>query len=168
MKHRVLSRRALLSGLGGASIALPWLEAMAPIKNAQGAAGKAPLRFVVYITSDGVSPERFWPRLPGEAMFPVDKATSDNWYSGCGSSPGCKATPAADSTDSTFALGLEPLSRHRKDLLIVEGLDASGGPGHDQWPSMLTGRKGRGTGISLDQAIANKIAGSRGAIGEQL
>ncbi len=157
MKHRVLSRRALLSGLGGASIALPWLEAMAPIKNAQGAAAKPPLRFVVYITSDGVHPQHFWPRLPGEAMYPQDKTPTPNFYSGC--STGCGPTPAADSTDFTFAPGLAPLSRHKKDLLIVEGLDGSGGPGHDQWPSVLTGRSGRGTGISLDQAIANHIAG---------
>ncbi len=158
MKHRSLSRRSLLTGLAGTSLALPWLEAMLPIRDAHGQAAKPPLRFVVYISSDGVFPQRFWPRLPGEPMYPLDKTPTPDFMSGCGQGK-CAATQAADSSDFVFAPGLEPLARHRKDLLIVEGLDASGGPGHDQWPSMLTGRSGRGTGISLDQAIANHIAG---------
>ncbi len=165
MKHRMLPRRSLLTGLAGTSIALPWLEAMLPIKRAQGAASKPPLRFVAYVTINGVFPERFWPRLPGEAMYPLDKISTQGFYSGCArdrvpnSPPPCAAVPGADSTDFLFSPGLAPLSRHRKDLLIVEGLDASGGVGHDQWPSVLTGRAGRATGISLDQAIANHIAG---------
>ncbi len=150
MKRGTLSRRSLLTGLAGTSIALPWLEAMLPIKNAHGQAAKPPLRFVAFITTDGVFPQRFWPRLPGEAMYPLDKSPTPGFFSG---------TQAVDSSDFVFAPGLEPLARHRKDLLIVEGLDASGGPGHDQWPSVLTGRSGRSTGISLDQAIANHIAG---------
>ena len=59
MKHRTLSRRSLLNGLAGTSIALPWLEAMLPIKSAQGQAAKPPLRFVAFITTDGVFPQRF-------------------------------------------------------------------------------------------------------------
>ncbi len=150
MKSRILSRRSLLTGLAGTSIALPWLEAMLPIRSAHGQATKPPLRFVAFLTTDGVYPQRFWPKLPGEAMYPLDKAPTPTFFSG---------PQAVDSTDFVFAPSLEPLSRHRKDLLIVEGLDASGGPGHDQWPSVLTGRSGRLTGISLDQAIANHIAG---------
>jgi hypothetical protein len=158
MKSRTLSRRSVLTGLAGTSIALPWLEAMLPIKSAQGQAAKPPLRFVAFITTDGVFPQRFWPRLPGEAMYPLDKTPTPGFYSGCAQG-GCASVPGADSTDFIFAPGLEPLARHRDDLLIIEGLDASGGPGHDQWPSILTGRTGRNTGISLDQAIANQIAG---------
>ncbi len=150
MKFRSLSRRSLLTGLAGTSLALPWLEAMLPIKNAHGQAAKPPLRFVAFITTNGVFPQRYWPRLPGEAMYPLDKTPTRDFFSG---------VQAADSTDYLFAPSLKPLSRHRKDLLIVEGLDASGGPGHDQWPSVLTGRTGRNKGISLDQAIANHIAG---------
>jgi len=163
MKSHRLSRRALLSGALGTSIALPWLEAMLPIRNAHGAAEKPPLRFVALLTCGGIFPERFWPRLPGEALYPMNLPPKQAYLGGAGSCNDdnltCATVPATDSTDYVFSPGLEPLARHRKDLLIVEGLDAAGGPGHDQWPSMLTGRKGRGTGISLDQAIANHISG---------
>jgi hypothetical protein len=153
---RKLPRRAFLSGVAGSTIALPWLEAMGPVKNAHGQAGKPPLRFVAFVTSEGVFPERFWPRLTGEPMFPLDKPPSQDYLGG---KLADETVQAADSTDYIFSPGLEPLARHRQDLLIIEGLDSSGGPGHDQWPSVLTGRSGRATGISLDQAIANHIAG---------
>ncbi len=164
MRNCQLSRRTLLTGAAGSALALPWLEAMLPIKNARGAAGKPPLRFIAFVTSGGYFPERFWPRLPGEAFYPLDKPPNEGYIGGATGGDGRDLTKSSvkftDSTDFLFAPGLEPLSRHRKDLLIVEGLDSSGGPGHDQWNSVLSGRKDRVAGISLDQAIANQIAGN--------
>ncbi len=163
MKTLALSRRALLTALAGTSVALPWLEAMLPIKSARGATGKPPLRFVALVTCNGIFPERFWPRLRGEPLYPLDQPPKQAYLGGageCNQDLTCTTVKAVDTTDFVFSPGLEPLARHKQDLLIVEGLDAAGGPGHDQWPSMLTGRTGRAAGISLDQAIANHISGN--------
>jgi hypothetical protein len=59
---RPISRRAILRGAGGAAIALPWLEAMAPGR-AQAATGPVK-RFVVMFSADGTIPSA-WTPTPG-------------------------------------------------------------------------------------------------------
>lgn len=62
-----LSRRAVLRGLVGglgASVALPWLEAMLP-RGAAAADGPWPSRFGVWFFGNGVRPERWVPTTTG-------------------------------------------------------------------------------------------------------
>jgi hypothetical protein len=58
-----LSRRAVLRGLG-ASVALPWLEVMAPRALAQ---GKGPLRFAVVYAPNGIRMDTYRPKAAGAA-----------------------------------------------------------------------------------------------------
>jgi hypothetical protein len=63
MKHPRLTRRTLLRGAAGISIALPFLEAMRPgIGRAQGA---GPKRFGVFFMPDGVNPSTWEPKGDG-------------------------------------------------------------------------------------------------------
>ncbi|MDX2020118.1 MAG: DUF1552 domain-containing protein [Deltaproteobacteria bacterium] len=59
MKPFRLSRRTVLRGAGGVAIALPWLEAMAPTKNAYAA---GPKRLVVFFTPNGTIYENWKPK----------------------------------------------------------------------------------------------------------
>lgn len=76
--------------------------------------------------------------------------------------------PSGTETDFTFPAGsiLEPLARHRDNLLVLEGLDFVDADNHD--PGMATMLTGAGTaqsttqGMSLDQFVASKLGtGSR-------
>ncbi len=60
MKPFRLDRRTLLRGAGSVAIALPWLEAMSPVK-ASRAAGPAAKRFVGVFTPGGTTPDKFKP-----------------------------------------------------------------------------------------------------------
>ena len=60
--NRPLSRRTILRGAGGAAIALPWLEAMAP-RRALAAAAPA-RRFIVMFSPNGTIPSA-WTPTPG-------------------------------------------------------------------------------------------------------
>ncbi len=62
-----LKRRALLRGLGGVAVGLPWLEVMnTPASQAQPAA--SPKRFVVFYTPNGTNDlAAFMPNQPGKA-----------------------------------------------------------------------------------------------------
>lgn len=59
---------------------------------------------------------------------------------------------------------LEPLARHRDDLLILDGIDFMTGNNHEGgMAAMLTNRGGDGTqtrGMSLDQYVAGQIGGA--------
>ncbi|MGK4007163.1 DUF1552 domain-containing protein [Sorangium sp. So ce1036] len=156
MKPFRLSRRAVLRGLGGAALALPFLEAMgcsrqhAPASEETGRAGfgvEFPKRFVVLYTPNGTVPPDFWPSSStlrnGEELSPI----------------------------------LAPLKDHNEDLLVlgnVSALSALVGPGdaHQKGTGQcLTARAmqegdfpgdaglscGWADGISLDQEIANHI-----------
>lgn len=157
-----LSRRALLRGAAGTALALPWLEAMQP--HAHAAASQAPKRIVVFLTANGVFPERWWPTPSGETPYPLDKPPAAYYLSGisggCANSPSCATVAALDTRQFTMSPTLEPLTSHRDDLLILEGIDPSGPGGHAQWGSALTGRLEQPGGTSLDQVIAEQIAGS--------
>ncbi len=63
MNHRRLTRRTLLRGAAGVSIALPFLEAMRPrLSHAQSA---GPKRFGVFFMPDGVNPSTWEPQGEG-------------------------------------------------------------------------------------------------------
>ncbi len=138
----LLSRRTVLKGLG-ASIALPWLEAMGPLKafaNQSPGGNRVPRRMAfVYV--------------------PNGKNMAD-W------------TPSADGTEFTLPRILEPLSEVREYLNVLTGLTADkarpngDGPGDHAraMGAFLTGaqpRKTDGTdiraGVSVDQVAASRI-----------
>lgn len=144
-----LTRRAALRGVGGACLALPFLEIMGGCDPRPGPARKfrdgAPKRFVIFWTPNGTRLED-WRPTGNENAF----------------------------TLSTILAALEP---HKQDILIVDGLDAMSaykGPGdaHQKGTGQsLTctqlqegGFPGDGglsagwaDGISVDQAIADAI-----------
>jgi hypothetical protein len=144
-----LSRRALLRGAGGVAISLPLLEAM------EARAATAPKRFIVFASPEGCY------KLPYSAWIPSN-------------------------TSSGLALSpiLAPLERHKDKLLVIGGLDVEaayrtplgelGGlaiEGHQSGPpTVLTGAPFiydgitdqsnlEGGGISIDQQIADSLAG---------
>ena len=71
---RPLSRRTVLRGLGGAAIALPWLEALAP-RRASADAPPAPKRFIVMFSANGTLPPR-WVPSGGETDFTLSPILS--------------------------------------------------------------------------------------------
>lgn len=119
-----LSRRAVLRGMGGAVIALPFLDAMVGTGRRARAAGgtEFPKRFVVWYTPNGTVPKNFWPK---------------------------QGASGAD-TDFTLSPILKPLERHQSDLLVLGGIDmlsSLNGPGDAH-------QKGTGhclTGIELQE-----------------
>jgi Protein of unknown function (DUF1552) len=143
-----LSRRAVLRGLGGTVVALPFLDAMVGIgRRAEAQALEFPKRFVVWYTPNGTVPKNFWPVRNG----------SDSQF--------------------TLSPILEPLADHQSDLLVLEKIDllaSLNGPGdaHQKGTgTCLTGIElqegdfagdagesaGWADGISIDQHIANHI-----------
>ncbi|MCA9538114.1 MAG: DUF1552 domain-containing protein [Myxococcales bacterium] len=145
--RKPISRRAVLRGLGGAAMALPFLEAMRPAPARAQGVGGFPKRFLLMYTPNGTVPANFW--------------------------------PTGGETDFVLSPILEPLARHREDLLIVGGLDllaSLDGPGdaHQKGTgTCLTGvplqegdfpgdagqSAGWANNISIDQEIARHFAG---------
>lgn len=140
MNRGRLDRRALLGG-AAATLALPWLEALAPRR--AHAAG-VPRRFIVFFTPGGAVPEDFW--------------------------------PSGSETTFTLPAILAPMEPWRKQLLLVDGVEmqamttGSGSEHQKGMGALLTGRSlptgtfsffggpaGFPQGISIDQAIANKV-----------
>ncbi len=139
---RPIARRTILKGLG-ATVALPWLEAMGPVASwaDEKAGGKtAPNRMAfIYVPN-------------GQNMA--------DW------------TPKADGTDFDLPPILETLKDFRNDLLVLTGLTADkarahgdGGGDHARaLGSFLTGAQPRKTdgsdiraGVSVDQVAAARI-----------
>lgn len=147
MIRKPLSRRALLSGAGGIAIGLPMLEAMLPPSLHAAPAGK---RFISFFSGCGVVPETF---------FPIG-------------------------TETNFVLpaSLKPLDKLKARLMFFDGIINNSGNdpqygGHQgSHVGMISGapfvvsdvngsdhyEKMRPTGVSLDQAIAQKIAKNSG------
>ena len=153
MKTSILSRRAALRGLGGACLALPFLEIMGGCDTGpalmQQFRGSGPKRFVVFFTPNGTLLEHWRPT----------------------------------GTEKSFELSpiLAPLEPHKQDILVLGGIDAKSaykGPGdahqkgttqaltctelqEGDFPGDGDGSitSGWGDGISVDQAIADAIGG---------
>jgi hypothetical protein len=147
MSKKGLSRRALLRGLGGTVVALPFLDAMSPwLKKARaGGLNGFPKRFIVWYTPNGTVPSNFW--------------------------------PTGGETDFQLSPILQPLAAHRSDLLIVKDLhmlSSLNGPGdahqkgtghcltatelqEGDFPGDAGLSAGWANGISIDQHIANHI-----------
>jgi hypothetical protein len=129
-----LARRTVLRG-GGFAVALPFLDAMTPRRAQAGDA--APRRFVTYFTQNGMYP-------PG-------------WE------------PTGGETDFALSPVLQPFAPFRSHLTVLKGLDIMGNSGTCNHTAgtvgLLTGRPNfttaapmsSGTGISLDQYLAQKI-----------
>jgi hypothetical protein len=149
MKRLTLSRRKLLRGAGGVCLALPFLEIMANARErgGLGARSGAPKRFIVFYTPNGT--------------------VLKNWR------------PTGSPNDFKLSPILQPLAPYKQDIIILDGVDALSaykGPGdaHQKGTGQaLTGRElqegnfkgsttftaGWADGISVDQMIANEIAG---------
>jgi hypothetical protein len=145
-----ISRRTVLRGVGGAAIALPFLEAMLPKRTR---AATPPKRFIVMFSANGTIPTAWTPTANG-----ADAGTD----AGAGQS-------------FTLSPILTPLASHQSDLVIIQGLlqEGGGGDGHQNGiGGMLTGcplnpgpfagvgapPAGWPTGPSVDQRIAEGLA----------
>lgn len=141
--RRPLSRRTILRGAAGVTVALPLLEAMLPARAR--AARPVPKRFVVFFSGNGTIHHNWAPRAgAGETQF-------------------------------TLSPILQPLQRHQRDLVVIDGVDQQGGGADahlDGIGGLLTGaeikigrdvnqntgkRLGWANGISVDQRIAEAI-----------
>ena len=152
MRQSTLTRRAALRGLGGACLALPFLEIMGGCDPrpsvAQQFRGEAPKRFVVFWTPNGTIMENWRPKGSEHAF--------------------------------TLSPILAPLEAHKADIVVLDGVDALSaykGPGdaHQKgtgqsltctelqeggFPGDDGLSAGWADGISVDQAIADAIGGA--------
>jgi hypothetical protein len=160
---RKLSRRTMLRGAFGASVALPFFDAMMP-KSSRAAAGAVPKRFGVFFSACGTIPELWTPT----GMNPTNTAPT-------------KTNPAI-STNFTLSPILQPLAPHQQNIAVLRGVSMESTQGkygpianvHDQGMThMLTatalvqGPSGAGRanhfvdggagGPSIDQHIAQAI-----------
>ncbi len=130
-----MSRRTVLRGAGGVSIALPWLAAMAP---RMASAATAPKRFAVVFFSNGVVTNQ-WNPTGTETAFTLSPILM----------------PLKDLQSKIVVL----------QGINMATASASGGNGHNSgMTSLLVARKkiggsdeGWGADVSIDQAIANKV-----------
>lgn len=149
------SRRAILRGLGSTAVALPFLNAglagPAAAEPENASDGTHPKRLIIFYHPNGVIRDAWWPEKTG-------------------------------SGDRDFELqgSLAPLQPFHDQVLMMKGVHADsvragpGGPHQQGMGGMLTGRPlqegdmvgndgslaGWGDGISIDQAIAQKVGAS--------
>ena len=142
---RKLLRRTFLKA-AGATIALPFLDAMVPAFGRAASSAQGPRRMAIVYAPNGVIMEQWVPQTNGKiASLPE------------------RLPPI-----------LEPLAAHRKDIMVLSGLTQDGGRAHGDGPgdhgragaSYLTGvhpkktfGKDMQTGISVDQIAAQSIGG---------
>jgi hypothetical protein len=139
---QAISRRTALKGLG-VSVALPFLEAMAPktLQAATSAGGQAPVRRMAF-------------------MYVPNGVNMRQWQ------------PAVEGTGFTLPKTLEPLEPFKNDMLVLSGLTVDkarpngDGPGDHAraMSAFLTGAQPRKTsgadirvGVSVDQVAATRI-----------
>ena len=133
--QKSLPRRTMLRGLG-ATLALPFLDAMAPtaVSRAARAAAKAPHRFQAFYVPNGMAME-YW-------------------------------TPAEEGTAYPLTPILEPLAPYRDQMIVLSGLHANWNYIHaGASGSFLTGTARGGTNeteiiadVSMDQLLARHYA----------
>lgn len=140
---RAIDRRVVLKGIGGATLALPWLEALAP-RRAAAADPVVPPFAIFFRQANGVAaeqltveigsePERFWPRTVG-----------------------------ALTTESTAGRALEELEPHFERLLVIKNVNATEfdyGDGH---------ARGALEGLTAQGPVVPGLGGSSEAAGESL
>ncbi len=139
MTTRLLSRRTMLKGVG-ATLALPLLEAMRPLRAlaaADSPAMKAPVRMAVLYMANGVNPHAW--------------------------------TPCGEGRDFELSPTLAPLAEHRDDLLVLTNLwnaASDTGDGHyvktggfltGTTITRTTGANLSSNGVSMDQLCARRI-----------
>ncbi|MDX2035872.1 MAG: DUF1552 domain-containing protein [Isosphaeraceae bacterium] len=140
MNSQPISRRTVLRGLGTA-VALPWLEAMAPVAAVAGQApSKSPLRMAFFYVPNGVHMPAWKPEKTGTGFD----------------------LPAI----------LQPLAKHKDNLLVISGLAQDKGRANGDGPgdharalgSFLTGAQPFKTdganirlGVSVDQVAAEHV-----------
>ncbi|MBI4658695.1 MAG: DUF1552 domain-containing protein [Verrucomicrobia bacterium] len=142
----LIPRRTFLRG-AGVMMGLPLLEAMGKVLPTSSPEAAAP---------DKVSPAVQAPVRMACIYFP-NGVWEKNWF------------PAEEGRNYPLPFALEPLERHRQDLLVFSGLDkqhSHGGDGHyAKTANFLTGMPVRKTpgkdisvgGISIDQLCAQQI-----------
>jgi hypothetical protein len=140
-KHLLLSRRAVLRGVG-ATLALPFLEAMSPLTALGAPAAKAPRRMAFLYVPNGKNMAAWTPKAEG-ADFELSETL----------------TPLAPLKEDLMVLSGLTLDKARAN--------GDGGGDHARaMASFLTGRQARKThgediraGISADQVAAKKVGG---------
>jgi hypothetical protein len=141
LDRAAVSRRSLLKALGVSAAAAPFVPAL----NGWAAPGaKAPQRLVLLFAPHGVNPAKYWP----------------------------SRGPSGAETDFAFPAGddaiLKPLLPHKGDMIFFDGLQRAtccGGMDHERLlDSLYSGSRSdggnhrNGTGITIDQIIANRWA----------
>lgn len=142
MTSRRLSRRAILRGVGGIAVALPFLDIMRPSVSRAGLT-TSPKRLIVFYTPNGF----------------VTEPPCDSW------------TPSGSETTFTLNTALKPLAPYQNKLIVLEGLsldmpdpnspDTGHVPGMTmQLTGMPTTSQNVATGPSIDYAIAQQVGGA--------
>lgn len=133
-----ITRRRLLRGIGGATLALPFLPSVMPARAAGTTAAK---RFVFVFTANGQYPENWWP-----------DSTSTRWTN---LAPHVREAPFETDATGRITAVLGPEFASLKDkLLLLRGLDAMSvqGGGHNAaWP--LSGYQ-LDEHLTIDQVMA--------------
>jgi hypothetical protein len=142
MRDFRLSRRALLRG-AGASLALPWLEAMLPRRARGQMAGTGkPLRFIVWTFPDGVRMDAWTPKSTGAGYAATPILTPlEPYRAKLNVISGLANTPASVVSGDVFA------GSHARAT----------GAMLTQMPLTFTSGNNIKNGISVDQVIANYL-----------
>ncbi len=147
LKKRPITRRTMLKGVG-AMVGLPWLQAMGPASAGAGTGTDAGL-------GGHARPEG--PPVRMACLF---------WPNGCNPRTW---TPKGQGRDFAFSPILQPLARHKDDVLILTHLSNQGtftGDGHyvkdAAWLTGTTIHRTTGSalnagGVSMDQLAAGRI-----------
>ena len=131
-----LSRRAVLRGAGSVAIALPWLEIMAPERRSSASEPLA-ARFLAVFQPGGTILERW--------------------------------RPTGSESDFTLSPILSPFEAVKDRIVVLDGLDMPSAVGEQNQAGMIAWLTGTEQGASsqyakgpsVDQVIANRIAGER-------
>jgi hypothetical protein len=163
MPHRTVSnegRRALLARMGGAALALPFLELARPARAATPTGRKPPKNLIIFYTPNGVYHPNYWP-MGGETDFQLNQAME----------------PLQKYRDKLIIVGPQFASAGRVPMAgtglkhIVKNSGAGGHPPQHQAQVFLTGdpvkfpyNQQTGDGLtvhtgqpSLDQLVASTI-----------
>lgn len=117
---RPLSRRHFLRGLGGAALALPWLESLAQAGSAQ----SIPLRMVQFYVPIGVVRRGFF---PGEAHDVIPKGNLGNVMKSLGKQdPNFSVKPLKQLTPT-----MQPLEKIKHKITLITGMDRTFQQGTD-------------------------------------